>query len=217
MVLDDEVYEYSIRNKRVHLKTYWLEPYISNRQILQRWNCKIIEFNKIIFDEKKSRAYYYDYERNLRLQSYELKKEIIFDIIRSDDNYSKHIDLFHTQINSMDEFNLKSWNDKRDVYKLYDLFRILLSIKEQKNYGYKNQNIIWMLNIFYNANRDLYWIVLNYIKNTKFDEVLSLEKKYSTFLNHNNDYLKSNPIKNNRYTDYLHWYFPEIKEKGSSL
>jgi competence CoiA-like predicted nuclease len=217
MVLNDEVYEYSIKNKRVHFKTYWLEPYISNRQIFQKWNCKIIDFDKITFDEKKSRAYYYDYERNLKLQNYELRKELIFDIIRSDGNYSKRIDLFHTQINSMDEFNLKRWNDKKDVYKLYDLFRILLSIKERKNYGYKNQNIIWMLNIFYDANRDLYWIVLNYIKNTKFEEVLSHEKKYSTFLNHKNDYLRSNPIRNNRYADYLHWYFPEIKEEENGI
>jgi hypothetical protein len=212
-----QCYNYSIKNKKLFLKVHWLEPYIEDRKIKSEWRYERIDFEKKIYDKENYRVYYYDYDRNLKIKNYWLKKERIFDIIRTDDNYSKRIDLFQNLVNDLDEYNLEKWNDKNDIYKLYDLFRILLSIKERKNYTYKNSNVIWMLNMFYNTNKELYWLVLQYIENTNFNEVLLGEKKYSTFLNHNKEYAMSKIKKDNRYTEYMHWFFPEIKTKTNDV
>ena len=213
MVFDNETYKYSMENKRFHLLVYWQEPYIEDRQIMTKWNRERMDFDKITYDEKNNRAYYYDYERNLKKMEYRLKKELIFDIIREDDNYSKRIELFGERINDMAMYNLKRWIEIEDIHNLYDLFRVLLSIKERKNYGYDNENPIWMINLFYNYKKEFYWLVLKYIRNTGYEMELSKERRYSTFTNHNSVYEKSNIIENNRYTEYLGWFFPELKDR----
>jgi competence CoiA-like predicted nuclease len=179
LVFDNETFAYSMENNKFHLMAYWMEPFIENNKIKSRWNNKRINFDELIYDDINNRAYYYDYERNYKIIEYQLQKELIFDIIREDDNYSKRIDLFKQSINTMEKYNLRKWTDKDDIYNLYDLFRILLSIKERKNYGYKNVNPIWMLNLFYNSRKEFYWIVLKYIKKTNYDKYISQEKRYS--------------------------------------
>jgi hypothetical protein len=213
MVFDNETYRYSIENGRFFLKIFWLEPYIENKQILKKWNYERVDFNKIQYDPLNKRAFYYDYERNFKILKYIIKKEEIFDIIREDDNYSKRITEFSERINCLIEFNLRKWTEKEDIYNLYDLIRILLSIKERKNYGYDNNNIIWLINLFYNSKKEFYWLVLKYISNTNFELFLSKEKKYSTYIKHNQEYQNSNIINNNKYTEYLYWFFPELKSK----
>jgi len=213
MVFDNGTYRYSMKNKKFNLMVHWLEPYLENREIKTQWKCERVDFEKITYDDETYRAYYYDYERSLKLLEYKLKKELIFDVIKEDGNYSKRTDLFMERINDMGRFKLPSWFDKRDVYNLYDLFRVLMSIRDRVNYGYKNENPIWMLNLFYNSKKEFYWLVLKYIARTGYDEVLSNERKYPTFLKHNEEYEKSGAAKNNDYTDYLCWFFPELKDR----
>jgi len=230
IVFDDSAYKYSIKNKCLTFKIYWLHSYIRNNKILSNWQHKLVDISEIKFDNDKKRLFYYDYEKNEqiikenisrigKIEEYQLKKEKVFDTIRKlDDEDSmnsrnKCMDLFKKEINDMGEFNLQKWNEREDVYNLFFIFTIFLSIKENKYYGYKVNNIIQLLNIFNTKTslRDYYWLLLMFIDNGNYMGLIKKEEKYTTFLRQKENYLNNNPKKSNKYTEYLHWFFNEIK------
>jgi competence CoiA-like predicted nuclease len=151
MVLDSDTYNFSIENKKLHLNIFWIEPYIeNNKEIKHIWKNERVDFEKIIFDNKTNRAYYFDYELKLteqqnrlkKIKEYHKKREMIFNIIRKDENYSKSIRQFQEKLNELDDFaehKLGKWDDNNDVYKLYDLFRLFLSLREKEIMVIKKQ------------------------------------------------------------------------------
>jgi len=229
IVFDDTAYKFSVKNKRLTFKIYWIKSYIKNNQILNNWHQKLIDISEIKYDEIKKRLYYFDYEENknkvnnnllksVKLEKYHKKKEQIFNTIRSLNNdYSfnneqKCIKMFEYEINNMSEFNLPRWYEKSDINNLFFLFRMFLSIKENIFYGYKITNIIQLLNIFNTKSsvRDLYWLLLMFIENGNYIDDIKKERNYSTFLNQKNIYLNEDCEKLNKYNEYLHWFFKEI-------
>ena len=231
IIFDNEAYKYSLKNRRLTFKIYWLQSYIQNNKVLNNWHQKLVDISEIKND-KENKLYYYDYEGNEnniknesvrieKLDKYNGKKERVFNVIRKlDDEYTIDnenycIDRFTYEINSMSEFNLPQWDDKNDIFNLFFIFRIFLSIREKKYYGYKINNIIQLLNIFYSKMnmKEYYWLLIMFIENGDYDELIKKEKNCSTFYNQKIKYLNSSCNKSQKYTKYLHWFFKEIKNK----
>jgi competence CoiA-like predicted nuclease len=232
IVLDNDAYKYSIKNRALNFKVYWLKPHIKDKQILyDHWCQKIIDFSEIKYDMENNKLFYYDYEKNeneikeniikqKKIEQYKQKKERVFNTIRkldgehSIDNEIKCIKAFKNEINSMNEFKLEIWHDEGDVYNLFFLFRHFLSLKENKFYGYDFKNVSQLLNNFFAATskRDLYWLLILFLENGNYEE-----KNNQTFLKQKEKYINSIYNKNDRYTEYLHWFFPEIKSWTSGI
>lgn len=211
IVFDDEAYSYSINNKRLTFKVHWLEPRINNKIIYDNWCQDLVDFADIKYDEKTKKIFYYDYERNEKIARFKIKKEMVFDTIRNLDNEhstNKGREAFENEISSMREFNLEVWNDNKDITVLFFLFNMFLSIRENKCYGYNFKNMKGLLNLFHitDDRKELGWLLVEFLENGNYKG-----KNEPMFLKQKKDYLSGEYKKNNKYTEFLHYFFNEIK------
>ncbi|WP_422459262.1 DUF6035 family protein [Endozoicomonas sp. ALB115] len=139
-VFDEEAYNLSIQQKKLHFWCYYLRPYLSGAKIHEVWEKQMVTFDQLNVDDKKTRLYYFDYDQAMDL----LKADLNAAIIREE---------FHDyfcNIRQISDVNLQP-RDIEIFQKLKGYTGLDATVYDTQ-FGKKlDRNLVWLLTLLYSA------------------------------------------------------------------
>jgi hypothetical protein len=209
-VFDEECYEISKNEKKLKLKVFYRKPDWELNKNKCLMESAIIDIDQIIFEDRQ--VFYYDYNRELMKIEYANAKVNFFQKLENYEHVKMKADDFGKLLEPFREFKLKVWMKTEEIYTLKDIFCVFFSIRKNKIIGFRYDKLIQLVNHIYDKKKEVFWLLLEFIENGKYEEIVSFDDKKGTFKKRKLEYQKDVNVKKEKmYTEYVHYFFKEIE------
>jgi len=232
-VITNETMQQSAKEDKFIFECCYKAPYILGDKILERWENKLITFDDLKFNDINYKVYYYEFDKEkeeLEKKIKQNKKEMLVPI-KPYNALQRLVYPTRTEIeSSLGELENNNYEAFQNLLsplflkhsalnnsKVQSTIYMLYSVKKQNVFGWKNDNLIWALNNFFNHHNEYGWLIIRMIIVNNLWQELEKKDTNKTFkdkVKHWKDRDKEKDVKT--YNELFIELFPELAKKQDS-